>query len=62
MITMRVALLAVIATFAGSIAGFQVVSAGGAPGRDVGASPPSGAEQVVQLDARCPEARDVEKA
>jgi hypothetical protein len=55
---MRLALLSVIATFAGSIAGFHLTAATGAPGADIGASPPTGSE-VVHLDANCPERRAV---
>jgi hypothetical protein len=51
---MRLATLAVVLTFAGSIAGFHLASAPGAPGRDLGASPAAGTEQVVRVDVRCP--------
>jgi hypothetical protein len=59
---MRLATLAVVITFAGSIAGFHLTSASGAPGGDVGAGPPAGGDQVVHLDARCPKDRAVEEA
>ena len=58
---MRLATLAVVLTFAGSIAGFHLTSASGSPGRDVGASPPAGTE-VVHLEAKCPKEREAEKA
>ena len=58
---MRLAMLAAVVTFAGSIAGFQLAAAD-APGRDVRASPPAGTEQVVHLDVRCPAGRHWEEA
>jgi hypothetical protein len=59
---MRLALLAVVLTFAGSIAGFHLAAAADAPGRDVRASPPVGTEQVVHVDGRCSAGRLWEEA
>jgi hypothetical protein len=59
---MRLAMLAAVLTFAGSIAGFQLAAAADAPGRDVRAGPPEGTEQVVHQDARCPAGRLWEEA
>jgi hypothetical protein len=53
---MRLALLATIVTFAGSIAGFHLAYADGTPGGDVRADPPAGTEQPLH-DGDCPAAR-----
>jgi hypothetical protein len=59
---MRLAVLAAVLTFAGSLAGFKLAAAADAPGRDVRAGPPQGTELVVQVGGRCPAGRLWEEA
>ncbi len=60
--TSRLALLAVLLTFAGSIAGFHLTTAAGAPGPDVLATPPSGPSEPVRAADACPGERLWEEA
>lgn len=60
---MRLALLATLLTFAGSIAGFHLTSAAGAPGREALAEPPArGEAQVVRVTDECAARRLWEEA
>ena len=58
---MRLALLASLITFAGSMTGFAVATAPGDPGREV-ARTPAAAEEVVRVPDDCPKARSWEDA
>ncbi len=60
---MRLATLAALLIFAGSIAGFHLTSAAGAPGRDALAEPPArGETQVVRVADDCAARRLWEEA
>ncbi len=57
---LELATVAAVVTFAGSIAGFHLTTAAGAP--DVLASPPSGPTEIVKVKAPCPGERLWEEA
>ncbi len=57
---LELAAVAAVVTFAGSIAGFHLTTAPGAP--DVLASKPSGPAETVQVPAPCPRERLWEEA
>jgi hypothetical protein len=51
---MRLALLASLVTFAGSLAGFTLASATGGPVRELATSPPGAGVDVVRVSDDCP--------
>jgi hypothetical protein len=61
-VKLELATVAAVVTFAGSIAGFHLTTAAGAPGPDVLATPPSGPSEPVRAADACPGERLWEEA
>ncbi len=59
---LELATVAAVVTFAGSIAGFHLTTAAGAPGPQVLASSPSGPSDTVRVPDACPGERLWEEA